>query len=95
MKFGLIPGYYAAPVSTAEYTTGLARAAEEFGFESIWPVEHVVMPEEYESNYPYSPDGRMPIPDAAIPRPDHLEHLRGGADHESRARHRDGDPAPT
>jgi probable F420-dependent oxidoreductase len=69
VKFGLIPGYYAAPVSTADYTTGLARAAEELGFESIWPVEHVVMPEEYESNYPYSPDGRMPIPDAAIPDP--------------------------
>lgn len=69
MKFGLIPGYYAAPVATAAYTTGLARLAEQLGFESIWPVEHVVMPEHYESKYPYSPDGRMPIPDAAIPDP--------------------------
>lgn len=69
MKFGLIPGYYAAPVATADYTTGLARLAEELGFESIWPVEHVVMPEEYTSPYPYAPDGRMPIPDAAIPDP--------------------------
>ncbi len=69
MKFGVIPGYYAAPTATAEYTAGLARAAEECGFESIWPVEHVVMPEEYESVYPYSPDGRMPIPDAAVPDP--------------------------
>lgn len=69
MKFGLIPGYYAAPVATADYAAGLARAAEEFGFESIWPVEHVVMPEEYASKYPYSPDGRMPIPDSPVPDP--------------------------
>ncbi|MFT5695464.1 MAG: putative F420-dependent oxidoreductase [Myxococcota bacterium] len=69
MKFGLIPGYYAAPVATADYAKGLACLAEDLGFESIWPVEHVVMPEEYTSTYPYSPDGRMPIPDAAIPDP--------------------------
>lgn len=69
MKFGVIPGYYAAPTPTAQYTAGLARAAEELGFESIWPVEHVVMPEEYESIYPYSPDGRMPIPDSPVPDP--------------------------
>jgi len=69
LKFGIIPGYYAAPVATADYAAGLARTAEELGFESIWPVEHVVMPETYTSIYPYSPDGRMPIPDAAIPDP--------------------------
>ncbi|MDP6979564.1 MAG: LLM class F420-dependent oxidoreductase [Myxococcota bacterium] len=69
MKFGVIPGYYAAPVATADYAAGLASAAEELGFESIWPVEHVVMPEEYTSVYPYSPDGRMPIPDADVPDP--------------------------
>ncbi len=69
MKFGVIPGYYAAPVATADYAAGLAKAAEESGFESIWPVEHVVMPDEYTSVYPYSQDGRMPIPDADVPDP--------------------------
>jgi len=69
MKFGIIPGYYAAPVATADYATGLARISEELGFESLWPVEHVVMPEEYTSKYPYAEDGRMPIPDSAIPDP--------------------------
>ena len=37
-----------------------ARAAEENGFESIWTVEHVVYPDDYQSAYPYSPDGKMP-----------------------------------
>jgi probable F420-dependent oxidoreductase len=69
VKFGIIPGYQIAPVETPEFTTGFARLVEDLGFESVWPVEHVVMPARYESPYPYSPDGRMPIPDAAIPDP--------------------------
>jgi probable F420-dependent oxidoreductase len=69
VKFGLMPAYQIAPVETAEYTAGFARLAEELGFESLWPVEHVVMPAHYASRYPYSPDGRMPIPEAAIPDP--------------------------
>jgi probable F420-dependent oxidoreductase len=69
VQFGIIPGYQSAPVETPEFATGFARLVEAFGFESVWPVEHVVMPAEYGSRYPYSPDGRMPIPDAAIPDP--------------------------
>jgi probable F420-dependent oxidoreductase len=51
----------------------LAQAAEAAGFESIWTVEHVVVPHGYQSRYPYSPTGRMgsglddyPIPDPLI-----------------------------
>lgn len=50
----------------------LAQAAEEAGFESIWTVEHVVVPKAYRSRYPYSADGRMgavedfPIPDPLV-----------------------------
>jgi probable F420-dependent oxidoreductase len=69
VKFGTLPGYQIAPVETPEFVTGFARLVEALGFESVWPVEHVVMPAHYESPYPYSPDGRMPIPDAAIPDP--------------------------
>lgn len=36
-----------------------ARAIEERGFHAIWVPEHVVMFEDYQSSYPYSPDGRM------------------------------------
>jgi len=72
MKFGL---RYA---NLGRYTSGpaaieLAQAAEEAGFESIWTVEHVVVPRGYQSRYPYSETGRMgsgledfPIPDPLI-----------------------------
>lgn len=50
----------------------LAQAAEAAGFDSIWTVEHVVVPKAYQSRYPYSASGRMgeiedfPIPDPLI-----------------------------
>src|SRR5262245_37695941 len=54
MKFGL---RYA---SLGKYSNGpaaveLAQAAEAAGFESMWTVEHVVVPNGYQSKYPYSP----------------------------------------
>ena len=36
-----------------------AQAVEERGFHAIWVPEHVVLFDEYESNYPYSSDGRI------------------------------------
>jgi probable F420-dependent oxidoreductase len=38
------------------------RAAEESGFESAWIGEHLILPVEYTSKYPYSADGRFPAP---------------------------------
>lgn len=38
------------------------RKAEEIGFESAWIGEHLIMPVDFESKYPYSPDGRFPAP---------------------------------
>src|SRR5690606_20422202 len=37
----------------------LARAAEEAGFDGVWVSDHVVMPREISSRYPFSPDGVM------------------------------------
>ncbi|MFN2464968.1 MAG: LLM class F420-dependent oxidoreductase [Candidatus Dormibacteria bacterium] len=37
----------------------VARHAEQAGFDSLWAVEHVVVPGDYGSKYPYSPSGRM------------------------------------
>jgi probable F420-dependent oxidoreductase len=69
MKFGLMfanTGTYVTP----EGATTVATAAEAAGFESLWTVEHVVVPAGYESTYPYSRSGRMPGPeDAPIPDP--------------------------
>ena len=58
MRFGLRycnTGRFVDPGLAVE----LAQAADEAGFESIWTVEHTVVPGGYESAYPYSPDGKM------------------------------------
>ncbi len=55
---------------TPEGATALATIAEDAGFESLWTVEHVVVPAGYESPYPYSRSGRMPGgEDVPIPDP--------------------------
>jgi probable F420-dependent oxidoreductase len=58
MKFGIIFGN-AGPLGRPDLTTGLARLAEEHGFESLWSVEHTVIPSGYESEYPYDESGKM------------------------------------
>lgn len=59
MKVGLF-----APLGNGnanpEILRTLGREAEDRGFESIWLAEHVVLFDQYESQYPYSPDGRFP-----------------------------------
>lgn len=67
MKFGIVNVGLA---STAEATATLGRRAEAAGFESVWTVEHVVVPVGYESRYPYHPSGKMPgHVEAGIPDP--------------------------
>jgi len=46
--------------SSAPLLRTVGREAEAHGFESIWVAEHVVMFDEYASQYPYSADGRFP-----------------------------------
>jgi probable F420-dependent oxidoreductase len=70
MKFGVVFAN-AGPAAAPEHAVGLAKAAEDAGFESLWTVEHVVVPAGYESQYPYSADGRMPGPEET-PIPDPL-----------------------
>jgi probable F420-dependent oxidoreductase len=43
-----------------EALRGLAQAAEDLGFDSIWLSDHVVVPEHIASSYPYSVDGSFP-----------------------------------
>jgi probable F420-dependent oxidoreductase len=72
MKFGLM-FVNSGPFSIPETFDTLVRTADEVGFESLWTVEHVVVPVGYESEYPYSPTGKMPgdetasIPDPLLP----------------------------
>lgn len=61
----------------------LARHAEAAGFESLWTVEHVIYPAEYESAYPYSKDGKMGA-EPSTPLPDPLIWLTWAAAHTER-----------
>ncbi|HZS13949.1 MAG TPA: LLM class F420-dependent oxidoreductase [Candidatus Dormibacteraeota bacterium] len=71
MKLGLMFANTGAMVSP-EGAAEVARHAEQAGFESLWTVEHVVVPAGYESKYPYNRSGKMaggddaPIPDPLI-----------------------------
>jgi probable F420-dependent oxidoreductase len=48
----------------------LGRAAEEVGCDALFTVEHVVLPENFASPYPYSKDGKMPGGDSVwVPDP--------------------------
>ena len=42
------------PFATPDGATAMGCAAEDAGFESVWTVEHVIVPAGYESEYPYS-----------------------------------------
>lgn len=71
MKFG-IAFANTGPFTKPAEAIGFAQAAEAAGFESLWTVEHVVVPSGYGSTYPYASDGKMPggedlpIPDPLI-----------------------------
>ncbi len=74
MQFGILPPYGSAVTADAEWMTAFARHAEAIGFESIYVVEHVVVPAGYEPRYPYAEGGRMPLADDCV-LPDPLDLL--------------------
>lgn len=59
MKIGLFAPAL-NPTATPAYLRALGRGAEERGFHAIWVAEHVVLFDEYDSEYPYSSDGKIP-----------------------------------
>jgi probable F420-dependent oxidoreductase len=70
IALGLLPPYRLNVASDPEWMGAFARHADEVGFESLLTVEHVVVPVGYESRYPYSDTGRMPLPeDCELPDP--------------------------
>ena len=52
----------ATPFATPELLAAVGREADERGIGTIWVGEHVVLFDEYQSEYPYAPDGKMPAP---------------------------------
>ncbi len=58
------------PFASAEGAAAIATSADNCGMESIWSVEHVVIPDGYQSQYPYSESGKIPgSDDVDIPDP--------------------------
>src|SRR5258708_14875032 len=61
------------PLTNPALPGHLASTAERCGIESMWTVEHVVIPQDYKSPYPYSASGKIPggedvsIPDPLLP----------------------------
>lgn len=66
MKFGITYSNV-GPFLQPENLENLARTADEVGIESIFTVEHLVIPRGYKSIFPYSDTGKMPLNNEAIP----------------------------
>jgi probable F420-dependent oxidoreductase len=64
MKIGIVSINVGGP-STAEDMIEVVQHAEAAGIESVWTFEHVIVPVDYDSKYPYAASGKMGIePDA-------------------------------
>lgn len=48
-------------LATTENLRMLAVLAEGLGFDSVWVSDHIVIPTDYSSKYPYSDDGAAPF----------------------------------
>jgi probable F420-dependent oxidoreductase len=72
MNFGILFAN-AGPFTEPETLAHLARSCEAADIESLWSVEHVVIPVGYKAEYPYDKSGKMPggektsIPDPILP----------------------------
>ena len=58
MKLGLF-GVNVGAGTTPHRARATAVLAEELGLESLWALDHVVMPSGYETKYPYHESGKM------------------------------------
>ncbi|MGD9704657.1 MAG: LLM class flavin-dependent oxidoreductase, partial [Acidimicrobiia bacterium] len=59
----------AGPFAQPDAAAALARAAEAHGVESLWTVEHAIIPIGYQSTYPYNRKGRIQGEELDIPDP--------------------------
>ncbi len=66
MKIGL-QGVFAGPAAGAEHMTKTAKMVEDVGFHSFWMPEHVLLFEDYDSPYPYSDNGKVPLDPRNVP----------------------------
>ena len=57
MKVGIIPVNIG--IQSVEQLVQGAQLAESLGYESVWTFEHVIVPMDYASKYPYNDSGKM------------------------------------
>ncbi len=57
MKLGIVP--INIGVEAPEQMIQLSQLAESLGYESVWTFEHVIVPMDYASKYPYNDSGKM------------------------------------
>ena len=55
--------------ATRETLLSFAKRAEALGFDSLWVSDHVVIPRDYESRYPYHASGRLTWSDLPLLEP--------------------------
>jgi len=72
MRLGVLPALAGKGAADPGRTAALVRMLEDLGCESVWAVEHVVVPAAYAPVYPYDAGGRMSLgPDDDVPDPLH------------------------
>ena len=60
---------HVGPSATRENLLEFARRMEGLGYDSLWVSDHVVIPRQYESRYPYNPAGRLGWEDLPLLEP--------------------------
>jgi probable F420-dependent oxidoreductase len=53
------------PIATRHNVLTFARRVEALGYDSVWASDHVVLPYQIRSRYPYSETGQFPLPPTA------------------------------
>ncbi|HKV53059.1 MAG TPA: LLM class F420-dependent oxidoreductase [Candidatus Binataceae bacterium] len=53
-------GFLAAPTAQSGNLAELARTVEELGYESLWIPEHPVIPTAMKTEFPFTPDRKLP-----------------------------------
>ena len=84
MKVGIMP-LFGGDTAQPEYVARIARGLEERGFHSVWAVDHILLPTQFDSKYPYSADGSFPV-DPAVQGLEPFNLLSFIAAHTSRIR---------
>lgn len=60
---------HVGPSATRENIIAFARRMEALGFDSLWVSDHVVIPRDYASRYPYNATGRLGWDDLTLLEP--------------------------